>query len=158
MLPKIALAFFKILGRIKRSKPDAVILVDFGAFNVRLAKRLRRGGYKGAIIDLFPPAAWLDRVGAARAISAVALPVTAFEHQRNFFTSLGLPVHYFGHPLAAQYEMRAPRNAADPDGGTVALLPGSRDGEVRRNFPVILAAFDELRNRRPQTSRYRRRG
>lgn len=149
-IPKLLLVMLETARHIAQSKPDLVILVDFGAFNVRLAKRLRAIGYRGAVLDVFPPATWLDRAKTAREVAAVAMPLTAFAHQREFYASLGLPIAYFGHPLAGQYTMRAPRAAPAGDNGIVALLPGSRSGELRYHVPRLLAAFTQLRAKRPQ--------
>lgn len=148
-IPKLLRTMLLTAEHIVHSKPDLVILVDFGAFNVRLAKRLRARGYRGPILDVFPPATWLDRERTARDLAAVATPLTAFAHQRDFYRSLGLPIAYFGHPLAGQYAMRAPREAPPADAGTVALLPGSRGGELRYHVPRLLDAFRALRERRP---------
>jgi len=148
-IPKLLLTMLRTAAHIAQSKPDLVILVDFGAFNVRLAKRLREIGYRGAILDVFPPATWLDREKTARDVAAIAVPMTAFAHQRDFYASLGLPIAYFGHPLAGQYAMRPPRDVPPADNGTVALLPGSRGGELRHHLPRLLAAFKMLRAQRP---------
>lgn len=149
-IPKLLAVMLQTARHIAESKPDLVILVDFGAFNLRLAKRLRAIGYTGAVLDVFPPATWLDRRRTAREVSAVAMPLTAFAHQRDFYASLGLPIRYFGHPLAAQYVMRAPKETPPADAGTVALLPGSRRGEVRYHLPRLLEAFAQLRRARPK--------
>lgn len=149
-IPKLLLVMLETARHIAQSKPDLVILVDFGAFNVRLAKRLRAIGYGGAVLDVFPPATWLDRAKTAREVAAVAMPLTAFAHQRDFYASLGLPIAYFGHPLAGQYTMRAPRAAPPSENGVVALLPGSRGGELRYHAPRLLAAFAQLRAKRPR--------
>jgi lipid-A-disaccharide synthase len=136
---------------IARERPDLVVLVDFGAFNVRLVKTLRsRLRFKGPIVYLYPPAAWLDRENVARIVSRYTLPITAFEHQASFYRSLALPIYYFGHPLLSQYRMREPRPAPPSDGGTIALLPGSRMMEIKHHVPVLLRAFDELRKKRPR--------
>lgn len=149
-IPKLLLVMLATARHIARTKPDLVVLVDFGAFNIRLAKRLRAIGYRGAVLDVFPPATWLDREKTARDVAAVAMPLTAFAHQRDFYRSLGLPIAYFGHPLAGQYALRPERPAPPPDGGVVALLPGSRGGELRHHVPRLLNAFALLRERRPQ--------
>lgn len=149
-IPKLLRIMLQTAQHIAHGKPDLVILVDFGAFNVRLAKQLRQIGYGGAILDVFPPATWLDREKTARDVAAIMTPLTAFAHQRDFYRSLDLPVAYFGHPLAGQYTLRAPRAAPAADGGTVALLPGSRSGELRHHAPRLFAAFRDLRQRRPQ--------
>lgn len=147
-IPKLLAIMLRTAQHIAQSKPDLVVLVDFGAFNIRLAKRLRAIGYRGPVLDVFPPATWLDRKKAAREVAAVAMPLTAFAHQRDFYRSQGLPIAYFGHPLAGQYAMRAPRPAPPPDDGTVALLPGSRGGELRYHAPRLFAAFAQLRKQR----------
>jgi lipid-A-disaccharide synthase len=149
-IPKLLFTMLVTAGHIARERPDLVILVDFGAFNVRLAKRLRAIGYRGPVLDVFPPATWLDREKTARDVAAVAMPLTAFAHQRDFYQSLGLRIAYFGHPLTGQYALRAPRPAPASDAGVVALLPGSRGGELRYHVPRLLAAFAHLRERRPR--------
>lgn len=149
-IPKLLMTMLVTAGHIVRSKPDLVVLVDFGAFNLRLAKRLRRIGYRGPVIDVFPPGTWLDRERTARDVAAVATPLTAFEHQRDFYRSLGLPIAYFGHPLAGRYTMRELRDAPPEDGGTVALLPGSRGTELRYHVPLLLRAYRLLKAQRPQ--------
>jgi lipid-A-disaccharide synthase len=148
-IPKLLLTMLVTAGHIVRTKPDLVVLVDFGAFNVRLATRLRQIGYRGAILDVFPPATWLDRESAARTVASAAMPLTAFAHQRDFYRSLDLPIAYFGHPLASRYAMRPPRPTPPSDGGTVAILPGSRRGELRYHMPALFEAYKQLKTRRP---------
>ena len=149
-IPGLLATMWQTARHIARTNPDLVVLLDFGAFNVRLAKTLRtRLHYSGPILDVFPPATWLDNERRAREISSYAVPLTAFEHQYDFYKSLQLPVVYFGHPLAAQYVARAPLPAPPADGGCVALLPGSRGGELRYHVPALAAAFRLLKARRP---------
>ena len=149
-IPPLLVAMLRTAFRLARPKPDLIVLVDFGAFNMRLAKTLRgRLKYRGPILYFFPPATWLDKEGVARAVSAMTVALTAFEHQRDFYRGLNLPVAYFGHPLATQYPLRPPRGPAPPDGGCVALLPGSRSGELRYHLPALTAAYRELKVKRP---------
>jgi lipid-A-disaccharide synthase len=75
--------------------------------------------------------------------------LTAFAHQEQFYKSLGCPVVYFGHPLAGEYLRRPARAAPPADGGTVAILPGSRTGELRHHLPTAVSAFRLLKARRP---------
>jgi len=150
-IPKLLTTMWQTAAHIARRKPDLVILVDFGVFNVRLARTLRkRLNYSGPVLDMYPPGAWLDRLGAARAVSTYAVPLTAFEHQYEFYKRHRLPIVYFGHPLASQYITRPPREAPPLDGGTVALLPGSRSGELRNHVPALIGAYRLLKTRRPQ--------
>jgi len=150
-IPKLLLTMWRTALRLASRKPDLVVLVDFGAFNMRLVKTLRaRLRYGGPVMYLFPPATWLDKENVARAVSAMTVPVTAFAHQYEFYKSHRLPVMFFGHPLAKQYELREPRPAPPRDGGTIALLPGSRAGELRYHVPALLGALRLLRRTRPK--------
>lgn len=149
-IPPLLITMWRTALHLAQTKPDLIVLVDFGAFNMRLAKTLRmRLGYKPPIMYLFPPATWLDKENVARAVGAMTVPVTAFEHQYEFYKSLRLPVMFFGHPLTSQYELRPPRPAPQLDGGTIAFLPGSRAGELRYHVPAMLAAVRLLRKTRP---------
>jgi lipid-A-disaccharide synthase len=148
-IPKLLAIMWMTAYHIRRSAPDLVVLVDFGVFNLRLAQTLRRIHYQGPVLDVFPPGTWLDNEIKARIVSDVAMPLTAFEHQRDFYRSLGLRIAYFGHPLAGQYVTRPARATPPANGGSIALLPGSREGEVRRHLPLLLSALRELRRTRP---------
>ncbi len=149
-IPKLLSTMWKTAAHIGVTNPDLVVLVDFGAFNLRLARELRvNKKYPGPILDVFPPATWLDDEKRAREVSAYTVPLTAFEHQYLFYKSHRLPVVYFGHPLAGQYAQRPPRDAPPFDAGAVALLPGSRAGELKYHLPVLAAAYKLLKSRRP---------
>ena len=130
---------------------DLVVLVDFGAFNLRLARLLRRIGYRRPILYLVPPGAWFDKPKQAREVARYATPLTPFAHQRAFYESLGLPVISFGHPLVSLVAARATRPVAPAGGGVVAILPGSRSGEIDRHMPRLIAACKIVRARRPST-------
>ncbi len=150
-IPKLLVQMWLTALHIARTKPDLVILVDFGAFNVRLAKALRESlDYERPILYLFPPSAWLDSERTARAVSRWTTPVTAFAHQESFYRSLGLPIEYFGHPLLGEFRERVARPAPPRDGGCVALLPGSRGTELARHIPILLRALATLREHRPR--------
>ena len=149
-IPKLLAAMWQTAAHISHARPDLAVLVDFGVFNVRLAKELRtRYKYTGPIIDVFPPATWLDKEKTAQEVSAHAVPLTAFQHQYDFYKSQQLPIVYFGHPLASQYETRPARSVPSSEAGTVALLPGSRSGELRYHVPALVAAYKLLKERRP---------
>ena len=148
-IPKLLATMWRTAFHLVAIKPDLVVLVDFGVFNLRLAMTLHRLKYAGPVLDLFPPGTWLDNPKKARQVSAVAVPMAAFAHQAAFYEGLGLPVVYFGHPLVGRYQRRPARPAPPLDGGTVAILPGSRSGELRHHLPVAARAFATLQTRRP---------
>ncbi len=135
--------------RLRRDPPDLVVLVDFGAFNLRLARTLRLLGFTGPIVYYAPPAAWLDSPKRARRVAALCDGLTLFRHQAEFYRGLGLPIGYVGHPLVSTIGPRAARPAPPPDGGLIALLPGSRSGEIERHTPRLLDALARVRESRP---------
>jgi lipid-A-disaccharide synthase len=149
-IPKLWTTMVRTAIRLRIDPPALVVLVDFGAANLRLAKTMRLLGYRGTIVYDFPPAAWLDRERAARAVAKYTRPLTPFEHQRDFYASLGIAADYIGHPLVSTVAPRAERPAPPADGGHVALLPGSRSHELAHHAPVLLAALAELRRTRPR--------
>jgi lipid-A-disaccharide synthase len=151
-IPRLLAIMWATAMRLVRRPPDLVVLVDFGAFNVRLAKSLRHLGSRVPILYYFPPAAWLDNAARARDVAAATDALTAFTHQRDFYRSLGLPIGYVGHPLTSTIVARPPREPAPADGGIVALLPGSRRGEIDRHTPRLLDALAVMRLTRPNIS------
>ncbi len=134
---------------LRASPWDLIVLVDFGAYNLRFAKTLRALGYRRPILYYFPPGAWLDQATQAAAVAQNTVALTAFEHQRNFYRANDLQIAYFGHPLCSLVRPRSARPLAPAGGGSVALLPGSRRGEIERHLPALLAACALLRARRP---------
>ncbi|TAM77678.1 hypothetical protein EPN44_02255 [bacterium] len=149
-IPKLlAIMWLETLALV-RDPVELVLLVDFGAFNLRLAQSLRRLGYSGRIAYYFPPSAWLDREGTAREVARTTQPIVPFAHQRDFYRSLDIEPAYFGHPLASVIQERASRPAPASDAGTLALLPGSRPQELRFHLPRLLEAAAILRRDRPR--------
>jgi lipid-A-disaccharide synthase len=148
-IPKLWLVMARTALRLRRAPPDLVVLVDFGAFNLRLARSLRMLGFTRPIVYYAPPAAWLDNVKRARHVAALCDALTIFRHQAEFYRALHLPIGYIGHPLATTIRPRASRPAPPPNGGHVALLPGSRAGEIERHTPRLLDALARVREVRP---------
>jgi len=148
-IPPLWLGAWRTALALRRDPFDLVILVDFGAYNLRFAKCLRMLGYRRPLLYYFPPGAWLDREKQARAVARRTTPLTAFTHQRDFYRALGLEIAWFGHPLVSLIEARPARARAPAEGGTVALLPGSRSSEIERHLAPFLGACRLLRVQRP---------
>jgi lipid-A-disaccharide synthase len=127
---------------IRKRPPGLYVAVDAGAFNLRLIRRLRRAGYRAPIVYYFPPGAWLDDIEQARTVAGMALPLTPFAHQRDFYRDLGLRIEHFGHPLVSVIAKRPPRPVrAQP---LIAVLPGSRAEEAARHTAILAHAAREL--------------
>ena len=130
-------------------QPDVVILVDYPGFNMRIAKWAKTQNLK--VVYYISPQVWAWKQGRVKTIKNVVdkmLVILPFE--KEFYQKWNYPVSYVGHPLAdvvAEAES-APQKSLelelaerfDKDKPTVALLPGSREQEIRVKLPVMLAA------------------
>jgi lipid-A-disaccharide synthase len=149
-IPRLLAIMYRTAFYLRKVKPDLVILVDFGAFNVRLAATLRRLGFRRPIVYYAPPAAWLDNIKRARQVAKLCAPLTLFRHQFDFYRGLELPIGFEGHPLVTTVVPRPPLPPPPSGGGLLALLPGSRSGEIERHAPRLLDALARVREMRPQ--------
>jgi lipid-A-disaccharide synthase len=135
--------FRELLERIEQERPDAVLLVDYPEFNLRVAKRCKELGLR--VVYYISPA-W--RQGRVRHIARyVDRMVVIFPFEEAFYRKHNVPVTYVGHPLVEQlgHIEKPPRN---PDELRIALLPGSRRHEVLSLLPPMLDAVGILRRER----------
>jgi lipid-A-disaccharide synthase len=151
-IPRLLAVATRTAIALRAHPRDLIVLVDFGAFNLRLARMIRALGVKTPILYYFPPGAWLDDIARARKVAELTDPLTAFAHQRDFYRSWGLPISWNGHPLVSTIAARPERALAPADGGVIALLPGSRGGELARHTPRMLNALALLRQQRPNVT------
>ena len=152
-LPEIGRAlpmFLKAFRDLKRAaierKPDAVILIDFPDFNLRLAKSLKKQGCK--IIYYISPQLWAWRKYRIRSIRKyVDLVLAILPFEKEWYERHGVEhVEYVGNPLAMEVRPKSSkeefceRHDINPDHPIVSLLPGSRHKEIVRILPVMLEA------------------
>jgi lipid-A-disaccharide synthase len=143
-------AFQQLKFAARRERPDAVILVDWPEFNLRLARALRRQGLR--VIYYISPQLWAWRSYRVRSIRRdVDLLLTILPFEQEWYRRRGVEhVEFVGHPLAGEVNPRfgkaefCERNDLDPTRPIVALLAGSRHKEVVRILPVLLRAAVEL--------------
>ena len=142
-VPRVFASYRRLLGRANERMPDLHIPVDFGAFNIPLARRLRSRGAR--VLYYMPPGSWRkDRQGAD--LPAIAdMIATPFEWSARLLREAGARVEFVGHPLRD----RAPARTDTPRDSVLALLPGSRHHEVRANLPVMASACEYLARRVP---------
>lgn len=147
-LPTIRRIFWELVETIRHEKPDAVVLVDYPDFNLRLAKQLRKLGVP--VYYFISPQVWAWRQGRVRHIARVVdHMLVLFPFEAEFYEKHGVPVTYVGHPLQDQLETL--RHEREPIAGRpvrVALLPGSRRMEVEKLLPAMRDAALRLRSRR----------
>ena len=146
--------FRKILTRSEASPPDLAVLIDSPGFNLRLAGSLKPRGIR--VMYYIAPQVWAWGQGRIKKIAArVDRLVSILPFEKEFFGQFGVPVDFVGHPLLDLVrESRSPEESRrvfgiKPGEKVVALLPGSRPGEIARLLPEILGAAQNLSRRRP---------
>lgn len=141
--------FREALERVTREKPAAVLLVDYPGFNLRFARALQplRPGVK--LIYYISPQVWAwNRARIPRMAHWLDRMLCIFPFEKDLYEKSGLRTEFVGHPMATEL---AGGGAVDRDPDLLALLPGSREREVRKIFPVMLSAAHAVRNARPAT-------
>ncbi|CAN5881515.1 lipid-A-disaccharide synthase [soil metagenome] len=154
-LPKFWRAFKKLKQAAIERNPQAVILVDWPDFNLRLARSLHRRGLK--IIYYISPQLWAWRSYRLKTIKRdVELLLTILPFERDWYAKRGVSqVEFVGHPLAGEVEARFGRedfcrfHNLDPARPIISLLPGSRRKELHRILPAMLDAAALISAARP---------
>ena len=146
--------FFSLKRLLREEKPGLVILIDYPDFNLPLAKAARKEGLR--VFYYISPQVWAWRTGRIGRLKrdvdrmAVILPF-----EEPFYRRAGMQVDFVGHPLLDAVKRKYSREETldriglDAELPVVAILPGSREGEIRRILPVMLSAAEILRKRIP---------
>jgi len=150
-LPFIRRVFRELETYLDSHRPAAVILVDYPGFNLRLAKLASGKGIP--VIYYISPQLWAwgeKRVEKIR--KYVDLLLVIFKFEQEFYTRFGVESKFVGHPLVdeikitlteKQFRKNYQLDSAKP---IVALLPGSRQNEVKSLLPVMLKAYQQFPN------------
>ncbi len=145
-IPAIYGEFRKLVRAAEQEEPDLAILCDTPDFNLRVAKKLKKLGIP--VVYLIAPQVWAWRQGRVRAFPALMdLLLCIFPFEEPWFRQRGVNAVYIGHPLTRI--VRAPGEIQLAE-NTIAILPGSRQGEVARHLPDLLATVALLRAKRPE--------
>jgi lipid-A-disaccharide synthase len=140
--------FHRMLELIEETRPDAIVLVDYPGFNLRLAKALRTRGYPGKILFYISPQVWAWNRGRIPKMARILdLMICVFPFEQPMYEASGLRTVFVGHPLLEA--LAAERSCAARDEHLLGLFPGSREREVKRIFPVMVEASRLIRERRP---------
>ncbi|QDT02322.1 Glycosyl transferase [Rubripirellula lacrimiformis] len=137
---------------------DAVVLVDFPGFNWHIAKRAKR--YDIPVYYYCPPQLWAWGGWRTRKMRRTVDHVLAvLPVEEKYFSAAGIPSTYVGHPFfdavhqspLDQQLMGRLKQSRTTNGSLVAVLPGSRDHEVHRNWPMMLESIRRLHQKHPKT-------
>jgi len=130
--------FGGLLAELSSNPPEAIILVDYPGFNLRLAKAIRKRGINTRIIYYISPQVWAwNRRRIPEMARALDLMICIFPFEEKVYESSGLKTVFAGHPMTAELQYAPPSSREE---SLFALFPGSREREVRRIFPTMLGA------------------
>jgi lipid-A-disaccharide synthase len=156
-LPRARRAFNRLLAEAERRPPALAVLIDAPSLNLRLAKRLKWQGIP--VVYYVSPQIWAWKKWRMRHLQErVDKMLCIFDFEEEIYQKAGVPVEYVGHPMLDRADIAEPeasrdeffaRQALDPALPMIALLPGSRESEVRYILPGLIDAAEELHRRRP---------
>ncbi len=151
-VPRLLLVLRRLRALLASDPPDLLVLIDFGAFNMRLLRFAHERGIK--TLYYIPPGCWVKRmVSATRRVAALADYIaTPFPWSERLLREAGGRAKFVGHPLLDLLEELPPAEEPPPgeESPIVALLPGSRDAEVRHILPLIARALRLVLRRHPK--------
>jgi lipid-A-disaccharide synthase len=135
--------FHETLNEIQESKPDAVVLIDYPGFNLRLARALRNRLSRQKIIYYISPQVWAWNRGRVKQMArSLDLMLCIFPFEAELYNKSGLRTVFVGHPMIEG--LRAQKIDMERDANLLGLFPGSRLREVRKIFPVMLESVPEV--------------
>lgn len=144
-LPVIKRAQKNLQHWIQKARPDLIVLVDFGGFNLRLAKWIKRHYKTIPIFYYIAPQIWASRPGRIRTIKAAVDAVgVLFPFEQPLYEAAEVTAYQVPHPVLNHLDSRLDRDTARDRFGfnntqqVIGLLPGSRAGEIKRLLPILL--------------------
>ncbi len=152
LLGSLREAYGKIKEVIQKSGLSLLILIDFPDFNLMLAKVAKRAGIP--ILYYISPQVWAWRSGRVKKIaSRVNRMAVIFPFEIPIYQSAGVPVEFVGHPLLDIMDPSAGEDCSLPEGWggdpLIALLPGSREREMKSLLPEMIRGAEILLKKRP---------
>jgi lipid-A-disaccharide synthase len=140
--------FREALKEILESKPDAVVLIDYPGFNLRLARALQKQSPQQRIIYYISPQVWAWNPGRIKRMArSVDLVLCIFPFEADLYKKSGIRAVFVGHPMIERLQARKIDVERDPD--LIGLFPGSRLREVGKIFPIMIETARLLLQARP---------
>lgn len=132
--------FTTVKKDIEEWQPDAVILVDYPGFNLRIAKFIKGLGIR--VFYYISPQIWAWKKGRVKTIRKyVDQMMVILPFEQEFYANESVEVHFVGHPLLDEIQLADPPEKEHP---VIALLPGSRKQEISRMLPVMLTVVGKF--------------
>ncbi len=146
----------KIAAYLKNEfKPDMVLLVDYGGFNLNLSKLLSKYGFK--IYYYIPPQIWASRKWRLKTVKKTINKVlTIFPFEKEMYEKAGVDVEFVGHPLLSQIPPKTNResffykNNFDKTKKLISIFPGSRKFEINNLLKLFLDSAKIIKEKHPE--------
>lgn len=158
-LPRLITMMNHLLALVCQKKPDAVLLMDFGGFNLRFAKKLRQKSKDIPIIYFISPQVWASRPWRINSIKKnVTKMLVIFPFEETLYLSKGIQAKFVGHPLTGKFKPESERigreeffhkQSLDPEKPLIGIFPGSRKQEIKSHARIVLQAIGWLQQERP---------
>jgi lipid-A-disaccharide synthase len=137
--------FWDLVREAEKRKPDAVVLVDFPGFNLRFAAQMKKRGIR--VIYYISPQLWAWHASRAKQIERdVDLMLTIFPFEKDWYAKRApkLRVEFVGHPFAERMGGEGEAPAEPREENRILLLPGSREREVAKIWPIMRQVVDKM--------------
>ncbi len=153
-LPKFYKIYRHLKNYFKTQRPALVILIDFSGFHLRIAKLAKRYGIK--VMYYVSPQIWATRPGRIKTIKKyVDHMAVLYEFEKALYERANIPVTFVGHPLIETAKPGLTKSEIyqrfklDPAKPIIALLPGSRNQELKYLLPVIRQSVISIKQQHP---------
>jgi lipid-A-disaccharide synthase len=147
-----------LLNEIEKRKPNVVLLVDYGGFNLAFSKSIKKRFPNLKILYFISPQVWGSRPWRIKTIAkTISKMLVIFPFEETLYRSHGIPVRFVGHPLCHKENPKDPsqirkdfflRYGLDGKKSLIAIFPGSRKSEIPSLFPVVWQAMHWLAGER----------
>ncbi len=138
-------------------KPDLVLCIDYGTFNLRVAKRIKKAADDIKVFHYIPPQVWASRKWRIKGIKKYVDKVLCiFPFEIEMYKEYGIDVHYCGHPLIKQLPPKADKQAffekhgLDINKPLVSVFPGSRPLELKFLANTLIGGAKLLQKKHPE--------
>ena len=140
--------FAATIAQIRAAPPDAVVLIDYPGFNLRLARALRAAFPQLKLIYYISPQVWAwNRSRIPKMARYLDLMLCIFPFESELYNQSGLRTVFVGHPMIENLAAR--RLSGGREANLIALFPGSRAREIRTILPIMLEAAAHMLNAKP---------
>lgn len=158
-LPRLGKMRATLIDKVVSEKPDLVLLMDYGGFNLGFATLIRKKS-NVPIVYFISPQVWGSRPWRINVIAkAVSKMLVIFPFEEALYLRKGVPAKFVGHPLTTKFKQLEERTTRDefchrhrldPSRPIIGVFPGSRKQEVVGHAPIVLQAISWIHRERPE--------